>query len=82
MGTELHRAAVYQLELLEFQETGDATPQGVVLALMGAEVESQSNLRERDVMRSIRMYNLSSLTSLARWASTQKVYLLLISLPH
>lgn len=49
---------------------------------MGAEVESQSNLRERDVMRSIRMYNLSSLTSLARWASTQKVYLLLISLPH
>ena len=63
---------VYQLELLEFQETGDATPQGVVLALIGAEVESQGSLRERDVLRSIRMYNLSSLTSLARWAKTQK----------
>ncbi|EJD01378.1 uncharacterized protein FOMMEDRAFT_111155 [Fomitiporia mediterranea MF3/22] len=63
---------VYQLELLEFQDTGDLTPHGVVLALVGSEVESPTNSKERDVIRSIRMYNLSSLTSLARWATTQK----------
>ncbi|KAH8118401.1 hypothetical protein DFH11DRAFT_1567213 [Phellopilus nigrolimitatus] len=62
---------VYQLELLEFQDTGDATPHGVVLALIGSEVDSL-NSKERDVIRSIRMYSLSSLTSLARWAVTQK----------
>ena len=64
---------VYQLELLEFQDTGDLTPHGVVLALVGSEVESPTNSKERDVLRSIRMYNLSSLTSLARWATSQKV---------
>lgn len=66
--------SVFQLELLEFQDSGDGTPHGVVLALVGAEVDSIQNGREkRDVLRSIRMYNLSSLTSLARWAVTQKV---------
>ncbi|THH11481.1 hypothetical protein EW145_g628 [Phellinidium pouzarii] len=33
---------VYQLELLEFQDTGDVTPLGVVLALIGSEVESNA----------------------------------------
>lgn len=63
--------SVFQLELLEFQDTGDGTPHGVVLALIGAEVEV-ANSKEHDVVRSIRMYNLASLTSLARWAVTQK----------
>ncbi|OCB87544.1 hypothetical protein A7U60_g5449 [Sanghuangporus baumii] len=62
----------YQLELLEFQDTGDLTPHGVVLALVGSEVESPTNSKENDIVRSIRMYNLSSLTSLARWATSQK----------
>ena len=65
--------SIFQLELLEFQDSGDGTPHGVVLALIGAEVDSIQNGRERDVVRSIRMYNLASLTSLARWAVTQKV---------
>ncbi|KAI5123406.1 hypothetical protein M0805_006112 [Coniferiporia weirii] len=62
---------VYQLQLLEFQDTGDVTPTGVVLALVGTEVESV-NSKENDDSRSVRMYSLSSLTSLARWATTQK----------
>ena len=66
-------SSVFQLELLEFQDTGDGTPHGVVLALVGAEVDCFQNGKERDVLRSIRMYNLASLTSLARWAVTQKV---------
>ena len=63
---------VYQLELLEFQDTGDLTPHGVVLALVGSEVESPHS-KECDTLRNIRMYNLASLTSLARWCTSQKV---------
>lgn len=73
--TEFHTKqaySVYQLELLEFQDTGDGTPHGVVLALIGIESEF-TNAKERDPMRVVRMYNLSSLTSLARWAATQQV---------
>ena len=66
------RFSVYQLELLEFQDTGDGTPHGVVLALVGTENES-ANAKAGDVTRVVRMYNLSSLTSLARWAATQQV---------
>lgn len=63
---------VFQLELLEFQETGDLTPYGVVLALVGPEVEITSP-KEHDAIRSIRMYSLASLVSLARWAIMMKV---------
>ena len=73
--TEFHTKqaySVYQLELLEFQDTGDGTPHGVVLALVGTENESAS-AKAGDVTRVVRMYNLSSLTSLARWATTQTV---------
>ncbi|TDL29387.1 hypothetical protein BD410DRAFT_779787 [Rickenella mellea] len=62
---------VFQLDLLEFEETGGTTPQGVVLALVGSDPDCLGG-REQDGMRSIRMYNLASLTSLARWAITQK----------
>ena len=64
---------VYQLDLLEFQDTGDLTPHGVVLALVGGDVDSPHC--KDDSLRTIRMYNLASLTSLARWASAQKVSL-------
>ncbi|KAJ2934537.1 hypothetical protein H1R20_g2572, partial [Candolleomyces eurysporus] len=62
--------AVYQMTILEMEDTGEGTPQGVVLALVGPDPESPSS-RDPD-FRHLRMYNLSSLTSLARWAVSQK----------
>jgi len=58
---------VYQLAVLEngFDQSG--IPQGVVLATVGVEGESQ----EHEIIKSIRMYNLSSLTSLATYFATQ-----------
>lgn len=64
--------SVYQLELLETQNAENYTPSGVVLALVGSEPQSPS-ARDPEVTRSIRMYNLASLISLARWAVTQTV---------
>ena len=63
---------MYQLELLELEDPGCVTPQGVVLALVGPESEV-SPTKDQEPIRSLRMYNLASLTSLARWAITQKV---------
>ncbi len=64
--------SVYQLELLETQNAENFTPSGVVLALVGSEPQSPS-AKDPEVSRSIRMYNLASLISLARWAVTQSV---------
>lgn len=64
--------SVYQLELLESQNAEDYTPSGVVLALVGTEPQTPST-KDPEVSRSIRMYNLASLISLARWAVTQPV---------
>ena len=63
---------VYQLELLEFQNTGDLTPHGVVLALVGGDSEN-CYVKDHDSFRTIRMYNLASLISLAMYAAAQKV---------
>ncbi len=63
---------VYQLELLEYEDTGGLTPSGVVLALVGSENMTPSG-KEAESSLTLRMYNLSSLVSLARWAITQKV---------
>jgi hypothetical protein len=58
---------VYQLAVLEdgLDETG--TPQGVVLATVGEEGEGQ----DRETVKSIRIYNLASLTNLATYFATQ-----------
>jgi hypothetical protein len=58
---------VYQLAVLEdgFDEAG--IPQGIVLATVGVEGEGQ----EHEIVKSIRMYNLASLTSLATYFATQ-----------
>ncbi|TFK28919.1 hypothetical protein FA15DRAFT_691415 [Coprinopsis marcescibilis] len=61
---------IYQMTILELEESGEGSPQGVVLALVGPEPDSHSPPKEE--MRTLRMYNLSSLTSLARWAVSQK----------
>lgn len=61
--------AVYQLSLLEYEDTGESAPQGVVLALVGPELDdSSSSGALQESPRSLRMYKLASLTSLAKWA--------------
>ncbi|KAG7447645.1 uncharacterized protein BT62DRAFT_930663 [Guyanagaster necrorhizus] len=61
---------VYQLSLLEVEQTG-GTPQGVVLALVGPDPNTPTS-KDAESLRTLRMYNLSSLTSLAKWAVAQK----------
>ncbi|KAK0207002.1 hypothetical protein DFS33DRAFT_1255800 [Desarmillaria ectypa] len=62
---------VYQLSLLEVEQTGEGI-QGVVLALVGPDPNSPTS-KDVESLRTLRMYNLSSLTSLAKWAIAQKV---------
>lgn len=57
------------MSLLEVQNVGDGTPQGVVLALVGPAAESS---RDQENLRTLRMYNLASLISLAKWSIAQK----------
>ncbi|KAH6914688.1 hypothetical protein BKA70DRAFT_1256765 [Coprinopsis sp. MPI-PUGE-AT-0042] len=63
---------IYQMTILELEETGEGTQQGVVLALVGPEPDSPSLAHKDSDFRALRMYNLGSLTSLARWAVAQK----------
>ncbi|KAG1752453.1 uncharacterized protein EDB91DRAFT_1102685 [Suillus paluster] len=65
--------AVYQMSILEYEDAGESAPQGVVLALVGPELdESLSASAQQESPRSLRMYKLSSLTSLAKWAISQQ----------
>lgn len=66
---------VYQLALLEHeQRSTDGTPQGVILALVGAEPpEGGSEKDGKESHRTVRMYNLSSLASITRWATARQV---------
>ena len=66
--------SVFQMTLLEMEEVGENTPHGVALFLVGSDPE---NGKEQESMRILRMYNLASLISLARWAISQKVCRLL-----
>ena len=52
------------MNILEIEYTGDSMPQGVVLCLVGKEGEET---------RSLRMHNLASLISLAKWAVAHQV---------
>lgn len=62
-------AGVFQMSLLEVEDIGESTPQGVALFLVGCEPE---NGKEQESMRILRMYNLASLISLAKWAISRK----------
>jgi hypothetical protein len=66
---------VYQMELLEHEQPpAMGTPQGVILALVGAEPpEGGSEKDSKEPFKAIRMYNLASLASITRWAATRKV---------
>ncbi|KAG5654229.1 hypothetical protein H0H81_005916 [Sphagnurus paluster] len=59
------------MSLLEVENTGEGIPQGVILALVGPEPGSPST-KDAESMRSLRMYNLASITSLAKWAIANK----------
>lgn len=59
------------MSILEVENTGDI-PQGVVLLLVGPDADTPGP-KDQDSLRSVRMYNLASLTSLAKWAVGQKV---------
>ncbi|KAH7931183.1 hypothetical protein BV22DRAFT_1101159 [Leucogyrophana mollusca] len=63
--------AVYQLSILEYEDAGDGPAQGVVLALVGPDVDPSSASHQESV-RTLRMYNLASLTSLAKWTIAQR----------
>jgi len=60
------------MSLLEVEDTARSTPQGVVLILVGTDPQSPG-ARDGDSLRSLRMYNLASLVSLAKWAVAEKV---------
>ena len=68
---QLRLSRVYQMTIVEMEETGDGAPQGVVLALVGPDSESSSSRDPAD-LHVLRMYNLSSLTALARSAIAHK----------
>ncbi|CAE6468462.1 unnamed protein product [Rhizoctonia solani] len=64
---------VWQMALLESQDMGGSNPQGTVLALVGAEAnETAVDRKGSEPLRTIRMYNLASLTSLVKWSVTGK----------
>lgn len=67
--------SVYQLTLLEVDYNGTDTPTGVVLALVGSCREDESTSKDVESSKSLRMYSLSSIISLAKWAGSNKVAL-------
>ena len=69
----LHLISVYQLTLLEVDHNGTDTPTGVVLALVGSCREDESSSKDVEATKSLRMYSLSSIISLAKWAASSKV---------
>lgn len=58
------------MNILESESNGEGTPQGVVLALVGPESCSP---KDQEGVRSLRMYNLASLVSLAKYSVVQRV---------
>jgi hypothetical protein len=64
--------SVIQMSILEMEQTGEGTPQGVVLLLVGPQ-DAACPKEYPDAPRTLRMYNLASLISLAKWTVAQKV---------
>ena len=60
------------MSLLEVEDTGSGTPQGVVLAIIGPSLDLGPATKDTEVPKTARMYNLSSLINLARWTIGQK----------
>jgi len=60
------------MSILETENTGEGSPQGVVLILVGP-VPGSPTGKDQEALRTLRMYNLGSLISLAKWAVAQRV---------
>jgi len=58
------------MTILETESTAEGTPSGIVLALVGPEL---GYAKDGESPRNLRMYNLASLVSLAKWAISTKV---------
>lgn len=64
---------VWQMAMLESKDPSGSNPQGTVLVLVGAEAsETAVDRKGIEPVRTIRMYNLASLTSLVKWSVTRK----------
>lgn len=61
------------MTILEAEDRGTGTPQGVVLAVVGPSQDAVAVGKDAEALRTARMYNLGSLVSLARWTIAQKV---------
>ena|SRR5258705_8173172 len=64
---------VYQMSLLEIEDNGSGVPQGVVLVIVGPPLDPANPIKEGEIVRIARMYNLTSLVNLAKWTISQKV---------
>jgi hypothetical protein len=64
--------SVLQMSMLEAEDIGNGTPQGVVLAVVSPH-DSPTFSRDHENIRTVRMYNLASLISLARWTIANEV---------
>ena len=58
------------MTILESESTAEGTPSGIVLALVGPDLGYS---KDGESPRHLRMYNLASLVSLAKWAISTKV---------
>ena len=61
------------MTVLEMEETGSGVPHGVVLAVVGPSPDAPGLGKDPEALRTARMYNLSALINLAKWAISQKV---------
>lgn len=65
--------SVLQMSMLEAEDAGNGTRQGVVLAIVGPSHDSSVISRDHENLRTARMYNLASLINLARWTIENEV---------
>ena len=61
------------MSMLEVEDIGVGTPQGVILAVVSPSHDSPAFSKDHENMRTVRMYNLASLINLARWMIANEV---------
>ena len=70
----LNIISVLQMSMLEAEDIGNGTPQGVILAVVSPSHDSAAISKDHENIRTVRMYNLASLISLARWTIANEVH--------
>ena len=69
----LNIISVLQMSMLEAEDVGNGTPQGVILAVVCPSHDLPAFSKDHENLRTVRMYNLASLVSLARWTISNEV---------